>query len=255
MNLPAHLAALVSAAHSTCGGELAPHVAALIDGAKVTAEHRALVDSMLEDSGRPKADTLILAGADLRDGIRNIATLRVLASALAQLCDSQLGVISEGPNAAGAALAGVLPHRDAGAQPGATEGLDASAMLNAPRRAYLIMNFEPEADTADGTTATRALQSADHVIALTSFASDHLRECAEVLLPTGTFAETPGTFVNAAGTWQSFEAAMPPVGQARPAWRVLRVLGNLLELDGFDYETCAQVRQESTGNRRRCCPG
>jgi NADH-quinone oxidoreductase subunit G len=108
----------------------------------------------------------------------------------------------------------------------------------------LLLGFEPEADTADGKTATRALQSADHVIALTPFASEHLKECADVLLPVSTFAETPGTFINAAGTWQSFAAAARPVGDARPAWRVLRVLGNLLEFDGFDYESCEEVRQE-----------
>ena len=71
-----------------------------------------------------------------------------------------------------------------------------------------------------------------------------LRECCDVLLPIGTFAETPGTFVNAEGLWQSFDAAINPVGDARPAWRVMRVLGNLLELPGFEYETCAEVRAE-----------
>jgi NADH-quinone oxidoreductase subunit G len=232
------LAALVAAAHAAHGGDLPRHVAALIADAAPGDEHRALVDTLADKSG-----ALILLG-QIATRHPEFATLRVLASALAELCGAQLGFVSEGANAAGAALAGVLPHRDPGAKPSETEGLDASAMFNSPRRAYLLLGFEPESDTADGQTAQRALQSADHVIALTPFASEALRECADILLPVGTFAETPGTFVNAAGTWQSFEAAMRPVGDARPAWRVLRVLGNLLELKGFEYETCGDVREE-----------
>mgnify|MGYP001822970686 CR=1 FL=1 len=233
------LAALVAAAHTAHGGDLPAHVEALIGDSDPDDEQRALVKTLAD-----KSDALILLG-QISGRHPEFATLRVLASALAELCGAQLGCISEGANAAGAALAGVLPHRDPGAKASESEGLDAAAMLNSPRRAYLLLGFEPDADTADGQTAERALQSADHVIAATPFASERLRECADVLLPVGTFAETPGTFINAMGTWQSFEAAMQPVGEARPAWRVLRVLGNVLELEGFDYETCGDVLHEA----------
>jgi NADH-quinone oxidoreductase subunit G len=232
------LAALVGAARAAYDATLPTHVDALVAGVTITDEHRALLATL---QGRSKA--LILLG-QIAQRHPAFATIRVLASALADLCGASLGFVSEGANAAGAALAGVLPHRDAGGAPSASEGLDASGMFKSPRRAYLLLGFEPEADTADAQTACRALQSADHVVALTSFASDTMRDCCDVLLPIGTFAETPGTFVNIEGTWQSFDAAMSPIGEARPAWRVMRVLGNLLELDGFEYETCAEVRAE-----------
>ena len=74
--------------------------------------------------------------------------------------------------------------------------------------------------------------------------SDALLECADLLLPTGTFAETSGTYVNIEGTWQSFGGVANPVGEARPTWKILRVLGNLIEAPGFDYVTSEDVRDE-----------
>ncbi|HSL70020.1 MAG TPA: molybdopterin-dependent oxidoreductase, partial [Longimicrobiales bacterium] len=77
--------------------------------------------------------------------------------------------------------------------------------------------------------------------------TDAMRRFAHVLLPIGTFAETSGTFINAEGRWQSFLGAAQPVGESRPGWKVLRVLGNLLELAGFDYVTSEEVRDELKG--------
>ncbi|HMB73507.1 MAG TPA: NADH-quinone oxidoreductase subunit NuoG, partial [Gammaproteobacteria bacterium] len=192
------LAGVTAAAHQSSGGDLPKHVEALIGEATVTEEHRALVTSLAG-----KSRSLILLGQIV---LRHpaFATLRVLASALADLTGATLGVVPEGCNSVGAALAGVLPHREPGGGPSESRGLDAFCMVNSPRRVYLLHGFEPDADTADPLTVGRALQSADHVIALTPFAGEALRECADVLLPVGTFAETPGTFVNAEGNWQSF---------------------------------------------------
>ena len=81
-------------------------------------------------------------------------------------------------------------------------------------------------------------------MALTPFVSDALLEAADLLLPIGTFAETSGTFINVSGTWQSFAGVAAPVGEARPAWKVLRVLGNLLDIPDFDYVTSEEVRDE-----------
>jgi NADH-quinone oxidoreductase subunit G len=96
-------------------------------------------------------------------------------------------------------------------------------------------------DFADAGLARRALAAADAVVALTPYASESLLELATVLLPIGTFAETAGTFVNADGRWQSFDAAASTVGEARPGWRLLRVLGNELELPDCDYLSAADV--------------
>ena len=99
-------------------------------------------------------------------------------------------------------------------------------MLESAQRAYFLLGVEPAADLlAEGAAA--ALAGADFVVAATPWASAELRAVAHVLLPIGTFAETSGTYVNLEGPWQSFAGAAQPVGEARPGWKVLRVLGTL----------------------------
>ncbi|HEX5462782.1 MAG TPA: molybdopterin-dependent oxidoreductase, partial [Steroidobacteraceae bacterium] len=102
---------------------------------------------------------------------------------------------------------------------------------------------EPWLDSP-GSDAARALGQAALVVAITPFASETLRRVAHVLLPAGTFAETSGTYVNLEGVWQSQTGAAAPVGQSRPGWKILRVLGNLLGLPGFDYQSSEEVREE-----------
>jgi NADH-quinone oxidoreductase subunit G len=172
------------------------------------------------------------------------ASVRALAAAISDLAGAKLGYLSEGANAAGAALAGALPHREPGGAPSDAVGFDACGMLSSPRHTYIVFGLEPDQDVADPRIAGQALKSADHVIAFTSFASASLEECATILLPIATFAETAGTFVNCEGKWQSFDAAAQSRGDSRPAWRVLRVLGNLLELPRCDYQTCEDIRVE-----------
>jgi len=118
-------------------------------------------------------------------------------------------------------------------------------------RAYVLFGgVEPWIDALD-TESLRNLSKAEFVAALTPFASEQLRRVAHVLLPIGTFAETSGTYVNVEGLWQSQSGAVAPVGEARPGWKVLRVLGNLLDLAGFDYQSSEDVRDEL----RRLCAG
>jgi NADH-quinone oxidoreductase subunit G len=109
----------------------------------------------------------------------------------------------------------------------------------------VLLGVEPGADTLSPAAAA-SLAASTFVVALTPYASDELKAVAHVLLPVGTFAETSGTFVSLDGTWQSFAGAALPVGEARPAWKVLRVLGNLLGLTGFDQNTSEAVRGEVT---------
>jgi NADH-quinone oxidoreductase subunit G len=169
------------------------------------------------------------------------AALRVAAQALAAATGASLGILAEGGNAAGAHLAGVLPHRSAGSRGRANAGLTAGDMLAAPLDAYLLWDVEPWADSVQAG-ALKALQGAKFVVAATPFLSDEVKSVAHVLLPVGTFAETSGTYVNLAGHWQSFAGAAQPVGQSRPGWKVLRVLGNLLGLDGFEQLSSEEVR-------------
>jgi len=118
----------------------------------------------------------------------------------------------------------------------------------APLKACLLLNVEPEFDAADGAAAIAALAKAEMVVSLSAFAPAPGDDLADVLLPIAPFTETSGTFVNAEGRVQSFHGVVKPRGDARPAWKVLRVLGNLLGLGGFSFETSEEVRAEALGD-------
>jgi NADH-quinone oxidoreductase subunit G len=116
--------------------------------------------------------------------------------------------------------------------------------LKQPRKTYLLMGVEPGADFWDPTLARQSMQSADTVIALSSYRCESLDFCADILLPVAGFAETSGVYVNAEGRWQQFRGAVRPLGESRPGWKVLRVLGNLLGLEDFDYTDSRQISDE-----------
>ena len=172
------------------------------------------------------------------------AGLRARAAKAAAACGARIGLLLDGGNASGAWLAGAVPHRAAGGRRAEPAGLDAGAMLREPRQGYLLLGVEPTLDCADSAQAGRALAAAGSVVAIAAFDSPSLREHADVILPAALFPETAGTWVNMCGRWQSAQGAVAPPGEARPAWKILRVLGNLLELDGFDYDDAFQVRDE-----------
>ena len=122
--------------------------------------------------------------------------------------------------------------------------MHARAMLEAPRKAYLLFGMEPEFDCDDPARARAAMDQSAFVAVCSPFASDAMREYADVLLPVAAFAETAGTFVNLEGRWQSWNQAANAPGETRQGWKVLRVLGNNLSLHGFDYVSAEQVRDE-----------
>ncbi len=233
----ADLAALLAAALEG-GAKRAPAaVAALVAAAAPTARHRELA-AVLRGAG-PRA--IWLGALCLRS--HNGSALRALAAALAEVTGATLGVLCEGANAAGAYLAGAVPHRGPGGLPVESPGLDVTAMLATPLAAYALLGVEPWADAID-PAAFRALAGARCVVVATPYLSEALQQIAHVLLPVGTFAETSGTYVNFEGRWQSFGGVARPVGESRPAWKVLRVLGNLLGLERFDYQSSEEVRDE-----------
>jgi NADH-quinone oxidoreductase subunit G len=156
--------------------------------------------------------------------------------AAAQALGVRVGFLGEAANSVGGYLAG-LPQAG-----------NVKAFLDQPRRAYLLLNVEPRLDCADPQAASVALGQADFVLALSAFKPD-AQDAAHVVLPIAPFSETAGTFVSTEGRVQSFSAAVPPLGDARPAWKVLRVLGNLLGAAGFDYQSCEEVRAECLGGR------
>ncbi|MDR1854664.1 MAG: NADH-quinone oxidoreductase subunit NuoG [Azoarcus sp.] len=164
------------------------------------------------------------------------AELHLWGQEIARLAGAAFGFIGEAANSVGGYLVDALP----GAQ-----GLNASEMIVAPRHAYILLGAEPDLDFVDGAATVAALARARLTVALTAFDSPGLRQAADVMLPLAPFTETSGTFVNCLGWAQSFNAVAPPRGEVRPGWKILRVLGNLLELPGFEYADSESVRAEA----------
>ena len=227
----------VAAAPVAASGKTAPaSIAALIATAQPNDDHRAIAQQLSDGAGR-----LILLGA-IAQRDPAFADLRLVASALAELTGATLGYLPEGGNAVGAHLAGVLPHRGVGGVAAEASGLNVADMLAAKLKSYIVFGaVEPQFDIA-ASGALEALKNAEFVVALSPYSS--AREFADVILPIGTFAETSGTYVNLEGRWQSVPGAAKPVGDSRPGWKVLRVLGNLLNLSGFEYTSSDQITEE-----------
>jgi NADH-quinone oxidoreductase subunit G len=228
--------AAVAACFPGAGAAAGDAVQQLITGAAPTDTDRAMA-AALQQAARP---TLLLGA--VASAHPQYSTLKALAGVIAQAAGATLGVLPDAANSAGAWLAGVLPHRGPAGMTLDAAGLDAQAMLREPRKGYLLFNVEPEFDCHDPVKAAAAINTAEFVVSLSPFASDAMRVAADVLLPVAPFTETSGTFVNAAGAWQSFNGVASPVGESRPGWKVLRVLGNQFGLDGFDQHSSEQVR-------------
>jgi NADH-quinone oxidoreductase subunit G len=166
------------------------------------------------------------------------AQLLTLARFIAEHSAASVGFLGEAANSVGAALVGARPQ---------SGGLTAARMAAEPRHAYLLLNTEWPLDAADAAAATAALGAAKMVVAFTPFQDPRVPN-ADVLLPIAPFTETAGSFVNTEGRLQSFQAVVKTWGDARPAWKVLRVLGNLLGLTGFEHESADEVRREALGD-------
>ena len=223
---PRALAEVAAAIASAQGVEPPVAVAAPSEAAQAVAQ------SLL--SGRRSA--LLLGHAAARHP--QAGQLLALADWIARRVGASCGYLGEGGNDVGAQLVGAVPG------PG---GLDAGRMLSQPMKALLLLQVEPVLDAADAAAARQALAGSGLVVALTAFA-DAAADVADVMLPIGAFTETGGSLVNAEGRLQSFHGVVKPPGEARPAWKVLRVLGNLLELPGFDAETVDDVRRAALGD-------
>ena len=228
------LAELKALVHAAAGAASKP-VPAGVGDASVTDAHKSLVAALSHGSRR----AVILGTLAQRHPA--YSQLKALSATLAELCGASVGVVTEGPNAAGAYLAGAVPHRESGGTPLELAGLSARQMLDAPLKAYVLFGaIEPANDFAVDSSA---LAAADLVVAVTSHLPESLRSVVHVVLPIGTFAETSGTYVNAEGRWQSWAGAAKLPGESRPGWKVLRVLGNLLNLHGIDYNSSDEIRE------------
>ena len=170
--------------------------------------------------------------------------LRALAQMAAELSGSHIAFLSEA-NSAGAWMAGCVPHRGVAGSSSEVAGRDAYSLVKDPAKAYLLFALEPDRDFIDGGRAAEALKVADFVALAAAYKpGDAILEQIDVLLPVTPFTETAGTFINCEGRMQSFNGVASPLAEARPGWKVLRVLGNLFEVNGFDYNDIEDVRSD-----------
>ncbi len=232
---------LAGIAVAASGGDLPSSIATICDGVVPSAEQKAIAKSLAAAEHALVFTGLIAARH------RAASAIRALSSAIADLTGARFGALTEGANSAGAYLAGVLPHRERGGASRASTGLDAAAIAAGSLDAVMLFGLEPDSDLTCIADAESSLEAQKFVVAMTPYAGESLQRAADLLLPVGTFAETAGTFVNCELKWQSFNGIANPVGEARPGWKVLRVLGNLLDADHFDYETSEEVRDELAG--------
>ncbi|MGK2927779.1 MAG: NADH-quinone oxidoreductase subunit NuoG [Lysobacterales bacterium] len=236
-HMVAELAALAAAVEQATGAAAPESVRRALNGAAVGERQQQLAERL-----QRAEDGLVLLG-QFAMAHPDAAWLRVLAAYIAQATGSSLNLLPPGGNANGAWLAGAVPHRGPGGA-AVTAGMDAAQMLEAPRKAYLLWGFEPDFDVDDPARATRALAAAETVIAVASFASDSLRETADVILPLAPHAEGEGSLVDYDGDTLYFAAATKPGGEARSGWKILRKLGEELGLSGFAQVDFAEVRAD-----------
>jgi NADH-quinone oxidoreductase subunit G len=213
----------------------------LLGKAEPTDVHAAIAESL---AGAERG--IILLGS-LSAAHPDYTLLKALAYLIAEATKCKLGYLPAGANSVGAHLAGALPHLLPGARPAEGPGIPVAEMLAFPRKTWMLWGIEPDLDMGNPARAMETLGQADFVVAASAFQAPSLESVADLLLPIGAFAETSGTFVNGAGIWQSFQGAVAPPGEARPGWKVLRVLGNRLGLPGFEYGDTAQIRAELAG--------
>jgi NADH-quinone oxidoreductase subunit G len=233
-----HLAAILAAALRSAGRPAPAAVAEALEGIVPGPDHERVAGMLARGGLR-----LVLLGA-LAERHVAFAEIRALATALAEATGARLGSLPDGGNAVGASLAGATPHRGVGGRPVASPGLPAAGMLDARLRGYVLVGAVEVADLGASSAGEAALREAQCVVALTPYAGAEQRANCSVILPVAAFAETSGTWVNVEGRWQSVPGAARPPGDARPAWKVLRVLGNLLGLQGFEYLSSEEVRDE-----------
>ncbi len=179
------------------------------------------------------------------------AQIHALAQEVARLAGASFGVLGEAANSVGAIAVGAVPHHGA-LRAEAVKGRNAAEMLADPLKAYLLLAVEAELDTHDPVTAMKSIEGAEFVVVMSPYKGKSL-DYADVLLPIAPWTETSGTFINTEGRVQSFQAVVKQLGETRPAWKVLRVLGNLLGLAGFAFNDSRDVLRESlddtpTGN-------
>lgn len=215
---------------------LPPSLNKLLEEIRVRPNTQAMAESLAGIS-----DELVLIAPKVGIFLGNMALsdprfteMYSMAEAIGGISGAKGGILPAAANSTGMHLIGVMPS---------ATGMHARAMLEVPRKAYLLLNIEPELDCQHAALAKAAMAKAECVVALTAYKSQAL-ENADILLPIAPFTETSGTYMSMEGRIQSFQAVTKPLGECRPAWKVLRVLANTLGLDGFDFNSSEEVKDK-----------
>ena len=216
-------------------------IVSAVAAAKETAAPAGFENVQAGDAAKAIAASLVAIGAELPGAVLlgnsvthhpDASKIHAAAQWIANATGAKFGYFVEAANTVGGYLVNATSAK-------------AADLFSVPKKAYVLLNAEPELDAANPQQARAALDGAEMVVAMSPF--KHGMDYADVLLPISPFSETAGTFVNCEGRAQSFNGTVRPLGETRPAWKVLRVLGNLLGLSGFDYENSESIRDEALG--------
>ncbi|OGV27329.1 MAG: NADH-quinone oxidoreductase subunit G [Legionellales bacterium RIFCSPHIGHO2_12_FULL_37_14] len=191
-----------------------------------------------------QAENSVIVTGFISESHPDAAILRSLVNLIGKNTKAKLLRLTQGANALGAHFAGMLPHKGVAGDALPKPGLEVNAALKNNLTGAFLLNVEPDFDFANSPLAKAAFIKAECVIVLSAFADPSIEEYADVILPIASFAETAGTYINIDQTWQTVKGCVTPPKEARPAWKVLRVLGNLANCPGFDYASSEDVLAE-----------
>lgn len=229
------LAVLVAASQDVT--RLSAEAQKLIIGIKPDTTAKAIAQSLQQENAA------IITGA-IAENHPQAALIRTIIHLIAEVTGAKVVRLCNGANSAGQALAGMLPNRGPAGHSLDYPGMHVQDAIAAKLKGYVLHAVEPGYDFANPYATRQAMLGAEFVIALSAFDTEGLRECADVMLPIAPYAETSGTYINTDGVWQSAKGVVKAFSEARPAWKVFRVLGNILKCDGFEYNSSEDVLAE-----------
>jgi NADH-quinone oxidoreductase subunit G len=235
-DLPTALAAIAKALAELKGATLPGEVANAVANVAVSPEARAIAQSL---AGAEKS--AVFLGHVAQQHANGVA-LHALGQEIARLTGGTLGFLAPAANSVGAEVIGATPGSDADAL--CAQGMVSPQTGNQMPKAFVLHNVEPEADCAKPAETLAALKAAQFVVSLSIFQNRDALAYASVILPIAPFTETAGTFVNMEGRVQSFNGVVKPLGNARPAWKVIRVLANMLGVAGCEQDNIEAVRRD-----------
>ncbi len=204
-------------------------VSTLIDSALVNDEIQKIAQSLCE------GDKSAIFMGNVVDQVADTKEIVFLVQKLAEMTGSSFGHLGSGANSVGGYVAKAVAQNSV------------NAIFSSHKKGFVLLGNEPELDSYNPGLAQSALNSAKFVVLMSPYRNDKALEYADVILPVSPFTETSGTYINIEGRVQSFQGVVRPLGNTRPAWKVLRVLGNVLNLEGFDYTSSEQIRDELLG--------